>query len=58
LLHAKIGLFDGVLVLGFANWTLSGLGVNHEREIETQDPHAVAAYGSRFESDWKRSAGG
>lgn len=58
LLHAKIGLFDGMLVLGSANWTLSGLGVNHELEIETQDPHAVAAYGSRFESDWKRSAGG
>jgi cardiolipin synthase A/B len=58
LLHAKIGLFDGVLVLGSANWTLSGLGVNHELDIETQDPHAVAAYGSRFDSDWSRSAGG
>jgi phosphatidylserine/phosphatidylglycerophosphate/cardiolipin synthase-like enzyme len=58
LLHAKIGLFDGVLVLGSANWTLSGLGVNHELDIETEDPHAVAAYGSRFDSDWSRSAGG
>jgi cardiolipin synthase A/B len=58
LLHAKIGLFDGVLILGSANWTLSGLGVNHELDIETQDPHAVAAYGSRFNSDWLRSAGG
>ncbi|HEY2599261.1 MAG TPA: phosphatidylserine/phosphatidylglycerophosphate/cardiolipin synthase family protein [Candidatus Dormibacteraeota bacterium] len=58
LLHAKIGLFDGVLVLGSANWTLSGLGVNHELDIETQDPHAVAAYGSQFNSDWLRSAGG
>jgi cardiolipin synthase A/B len=58
LLHAKIGLFDGVLVLGSANWTLSGLGVNHELDIQTQDPHAVAAYGSRFNSDWARSAGG
>jgi phosphatidylserine/phosphatidylglycerophosphate/cardiolipin synthase-like enzyme len=57
-LHAKIGLFDGVLILGSANWTLSGLGVNHELDIETQDPHAVAAYGSRFSSDWSRSAGG
>ena len=56
LLHAKIGLFDGVLVLGSANWTLSGLGVNHELDIETQDPRAVSAYGSRFESDWSRSA--
>lgn len=58
LLHAKIGLFDGVLVLGSANWTLSGLGVNHELDIETQDPHAVAAYRSRFNSDWSGSAGG
>ena len=56
LLHAKIGLFDGRLVLGSANWTLSGLGVNHELDIETQDPHAVTAYGSWFESDWSRSA--
>jgi cardiolipin synthase A/B len=58
LLHAKIGLFDGELVLGSANWTLSGLGVNHELDIETRDPYAVAAYRSRFESDWSRSAGG
>jgi cardiolipin synthase A/B len=57
LLHAKIGLFDGLLVLGSANWTLSGLGVNHELDIETRDPYAVAAYGSRFEADWARSRG-
>jgi cardiolipin synthase A/B len=57
LLHAKIGLFDGLLVLGSANWTLSGLGVNHELDIETRDPRAVVAYGSRFESDWSRSGG-
>lgn len=56
LLHAKVGLFDGELVLGSANWTLSGLGVNHELDIETEDPRAVAAYGSRFELDWARSA--
>ena len=56
LLHAKVGVFDNELVLGSANWTLSGLGVNHELDIETQDPHAVAAYGSRFDSDWARSA--
>ena len=52
LLHAKIGLFDGELVLGSANWTLSGLGVNHELDIETGDPAATAAYASRFEADW------
>ncbi|HKV71324.1 MAG TPA: phosphatidylserine/phosphatidylglycerophosphate/cardiolipin synthase family protein [Gemmatimonadales bacterium] len=56
LLHAKIGLFDGELVLGSANWTVSGLGVNHELDIETADAGAVGAYLSRFESDWTRSA--
>ena len=57
LLHAKIGLFDGQLVLGSANWTLSGLGVNHELDIETADPVAVAAYAARFAADWARSGG-
>ncbi len=57
LLHAKIALCDGVLVLGSANWTYSGLDVNHELDIETADPGAVGAYVSRFESDWSRSPG-
>ncbi|HEV2217525.1 MAG TPA: phosphatidylserine/phosphatidylglycerophosphate/cardiolipin synthase family protein, partial [Candidatus Dormibacteraeota bacterium] len=55
LLHAKIGLFDGDLVLGSANWTSSGLGVNHELDVETSDPTAVQAYASRFSADWARS---
>jgi phosphatidylserine/phosphatidylglycerophosphate/cardiolipin synthase-like enzyme len=55
LLHAKIGLFDRDLLLGSANWTLSGLGVNHELDVETSDPAAVQAYVSRFDSDWARS---
>ncbi|HXN77786.1 MAG TPA: phosphatidylserine/phosphatidylglycerophosphate/cardiolipin synthase family protein, partial [Candidatus Dormibacteraeota bacterium] len=57
LLHAKIGLFDRELVLGSANWTLSGLDVNHELDIETGDPAAVAAYETRFAADWARSGG-
>ena len=57
LLHAKIGLFDAQLVLGSANWTVSGLGVNHELDIETADPGAVAAYAARFAADWARSGG-
>jgi len=56
LLHAKIGLFDSELVLGSANWTYSGLDVNHELDIETTDAPAVDAYATRFESDWSRSA--
>jgi phosphatidylserine/phosphatidylglycerophosphate/cardiolipin synthase-like enzyme len=55
LMHAKIGLFDAELLLGSANWTYSGLDVNHELDIETQNPQAVAAYGSRFQLDWARS---
>ncbi|HET7467708.1 MAG TPA: phospholipase D-like domain-containing protein [Candidatus Dormibacteraeota bacterium] len=58
LLHAKIGLFDGELMLGSANWTYSGLDVNHELDVETEDPQAAAAYGSRFQLDWARSRGG
>ncbi len=57
LLHAKIGLFDGELILGSANWTLSGLGANHELDIETDDGPVVQAYLSRFEVDWSRSHG-
>ena len=56
LLHAKIGLFDSELVLGSANWTYSGLNVNHELDIETTDGVAVEAYAARFETDWSRSA--
>ena len=55
LLHAKIGLFDGDLVLGSANWTLSGLNVNHELDVRTSDRNAVQAYLGRFQSDWARS---
>jgi len=55
LLHAKIALCDGMLLLGSANWTYSGLDVNHELDIETADPGAVGAYLSRFENDWNRS---
>jgi len=55
LLHAKIGLFDEELVLGSANWTLSGLGINHELDIETEDAAAVQSYLARFVADWSRS---
>ncbi len=57
LLHAKIALCDGELLLGSANWTYSGLDVNHELDIETSDPRAVRAYASRFAADWTRSPG-
>jgi len=41
--------------LGSANWTLSGLGVNHELDITTEDGGVIAAYRTRFEADWSRS---
>ncbi len=55
LLHAKIGLFDDELVLGSANWTLSGFGTNHELDVETNDQLVMTAYASRFEIDWSHS---
>ncbi|TMD94844.1 MAG: hypothetical protein E6I72_11855 [Chloroflexi bacterium] len=55
LLHAKAGLFDGELLLGSANWTYSGLDVNHELDIETADKRAVGGYETRFENDWATS---
>jgi phosphatidylserine/phosphatidylglycerophosphate/cardiolipin synthase-like enzyme len=48
-------LTSGALLLGSANWTLSGLAVSHELDLKTPDPHAVAAYGSRFSFDWSQS---
>ena len=57
LLHAKILLSDDTLVLGSANWSYSGLDVNHELDIETSDPGAVGAYAARFNADWARSPG-
>jgi phosphatidylserine/phosphatidylglycerophosphate/cardiolipin synthase-like enzyme len=55
LLHAKIALADAELILGSANWTYSGLDVNHELDVETSDPQAVSGYAVRFASDWARS---
>lgn len=52
LLHAKIGLFDGTLILGSANWSRSGLSANHELDVETSAVGLVSAYEKRFEEDW------
>jgi phosphatidylserine/phosphatidylglycerophosphate/cardiolipin synthase-like enzyme len=55
-LHAKVGLFDsGHLLLGSANWSVSGLSVNHELDLETTDPRAIRTYVTRFEADWSAS---
>jgi phosphatidylserine/phosphatidylglycerophosphate/cardiolipin synthase-like enzyme len=55
-LHAKAGLFDGRrLLVGSANWSLSGLSVNHELDLMVEDPLAAAAFSDRFERDWAAS---
>jgi phosphatidylserine/phosphatidylglycerophosphate/cardiolipin synthase-like enzyme len=56
-LHAKAGLFDGrELLLGSANWSLSGLSVNHELDVLSVDEQTADAFASRFERDWSASA--
>ena len=55
-LHAKAGLFDGgELLLGSANWSRSGLSVNHELDLVSEDRQAEATFASRFEQDWSAS---
>jgi mitochondrial cardiolipin hydrolase len=56
-LHAKAGLFDGRrLLVGSANWSLSGLSVNHELDLQSDDVQAAATFARRFEQDWSASA--
>ncbi len=54
-LHAKAGLFDGDLLLGSANWSASGLSVNHELDMHTDQPAVVAGFRARFDQDWSRA---
>jgi phosphatidylserine/phosphatidylglycerophosphate/cardiolipin synthase-like enzyme len=55
-LHAKAALFDGRrLLLGSANWSQSGLSVNHELDLQSDDTQAAAAFARRFEQDWSTS---
>ena len=55
-LHAKAALFDRRhLLLGSANWSLSGLSVNHELDLQSDDGQASAAFARRFEQDWSAS---
>ena len=42
--------------MGSANWSLSGLSVNHELDLLFDDPRAAGAFASRFETDWSVSA--
>ncbi len=55
-LHAKVLRADSHLLLGSANWTLSGLGVNHELDLEIGDAGPVTSFAKRFETDWASAA--
>jgi len=56
-LHAKAALFDGrTLLVGSANWSLSGLSVNHELDLLFADAPAASTFASRFETDWSAGA--
>jgi cardiolipin synthase A/B len=56
-LHAKAALFDGRrLLVGSANWTRSGLSVNHELDLLFEDAKTAGTFASRFETDWSISA--
>lgn len=55
-LHAKACLFDGrQLLVGSANWSRSGLSVNHELDLLVDDPQAASTFADRFERDWSAS---
>lgn len=57
-LHAKAAVADGTtVVLGSANWTVSGFEHNHELDVSIPANTAVAAaFEQQFDSDWAASA--
>jgi cardiolipin synthase len=57
-LHAKAAVADGrSLILGSANWTVSGFEHNHELDVAVPDDAVIAgAVEDQFDSDWEASA--
>jgi cardiolipin synthase A/B len=57
-LHAKAAIADGAtVVLGSANWTVSGFEHNHELDVSIPDGAMVAAaFEQQFDSDWSASS--
>jgi cardiolipin synthase A/B len=57
-LHAKAAIADrSSVVLGSANWTVSGFEHNHELDVTIPDDVAIAtAFEQQFDSDWAASA--
>jgi len=58
LLHAKLGIIDGSLVLfGSCNWTRSGFSRNHELDLLVQDTGLARVFLSRADQDWVEMSG-
>lgn len=57
-LHAKAAIADrSSVVLGSANWTVSGFEHNHELDVAIPGDTAIAtAFEQQFDSDWAASA--
>jgi cardiolipin synthase len=57
-LHAKAAVADRAsVVIGSANWTVSGFEHNHELDVSIPADTAIAAdFEQQFESDWAASA--
>jgi cardiolipin synthase A/B len=56
LLHAKLGIFDGAVVLfGSCNWSRSGFTSNHELDLLLSEPTLARTFLSRLEQDWAES---
>ncbi len=57
-LHAKTAIVDGsTVVLGSANWTVSGFQHNHELDVAIpSNPGIAASFEQQYDSDWAASA--
>ncbi len=57
-LHAKVAIADGMsVILGSANWTVSGFEHNHELDVAIPaNPAVAASFEQQFSSDWAASA--
>ncbi|HSP65157.1 MAG TPA: phosphatidylserine/phosphatidylglycerophosphate/cardiolipin synthase family protein [Candidatus Deferrimicrobium sp.] len=57
-LHAKAAIIDGsVVVLGSANWTVSGFQHNHELDVAIPgSPTVATSFEQQYQLDWSASA--
>ncbi|MBJ7594413.1 MAG: hypothetical protein JF886_06035 [Candidatus Dormibacteraeota bacterium] len=56
-LHAKAAIVDGsTVVMGSANWTVSGFEHNHELDVTIPaNPRLASSFTEQFDSDWTAS---